>query len=1055
MASRSKIALTVLALCFGLACFQAAEAADTKVKYKADNVTYEKGTKRAKLTGNVEVVVEEVTITGEEIDVDLDEKVVFTNKPFTIKTSREGKDTKIIGKSFNFNIDTKRLEADYASLETDAQAPGQKIYISGEKITVYNKGDRVSIVNGDFTTCDYIEKSQTPHFSMKAATMDFIPNDRVIAWNTELYVSGARTFWYPFWYIPLKKDGTDFNLDAGKNEVEGMFVNFRNYYNLNDYHDGNIFGKVMEKKWLGVGFEHTWIAQPTSVSYLFAYGNPLNSRYFLEPNATLRANISPAFEDREIYVRHEQWLPFMPYAQFNFSLHDRNFYNINSIQSPRDNFDNYNFEFSDKEIFQPFKDVLINFNPNLTAAYEQRRDSNIDNLLRIVQTGANNALNLSTNTSLDINDIKLNLNSKYTNTIRQNLFTSASQTGTTTDAAQRDLNYFKSGDNIDFTNSLSLNYNILQNLTLTSSLNYDNSDIRNFNQPSAVNLPSVQTNSDTQSQKLDSRVSLAQNLGWGNLTLNVEHRYDFLDNDIFLRDNAGNLLPENQLTQSQKDARTKALTKRKSGNYINKLPELNLTLDPFFKDYLPVTLSGSIGRYEESGNRFFDPARFSTANLSTTLLDIVRSDAQLSVGAKELDLGLGNKVNFGGTGYQQRFYQTQDAQYSLTGQLNYRNDLLSFFTPNLSYTKVITDEKNNTPFSFDRLSRNKQDLLKTNYSFGNIPEFTMNFSNIGYDYENKSYLTPIQASIRSDFVAGAHFVFTAQSGYRLNNVGKEDLTRSNPNFSSIADKEKLRTDASSTISDTEFSKKYVGVSKQEALNDLQTLNDEALLKKYSIDNRLYDVLDKEVVDNKRLTEEDIGRLELRGGKLEPINLSIGVGTPWTFGLDSDFGKEDIPWGLAGQLTTNIDIQGEDLYKKEVNGKTMTITQSQNFANILNKFQNSSLGALFVIGGNWLSHTEIELNLTLIPPEFVPEGQTPRQTNRPWFPFNTAISVKKDLHDFILSLDLQNQYVPNYNKVDFMFSLNLEMTAFPFSTRDITGATKNLSNLGNQIEGLNK
>jgi lipopolysaccharide export system protein LptA len=1068
MASRSKISTGVryyastilLSLFFSLYCFNA-QADDTKVKYKADNVSYEKGLKKAKLTGNVEVIVEEVTITGEEIEVDLEERVVYTTKPFVIKTKKEGKDTEIVGKSFNFNIDTKRLVADYASLETDAQAPGQKVFISGEEITVYNKGERISIVNGDFTTCDFIDKSQIPHYSLKAATMDFIPNDRVIAWNTVVYIMGGQTFWYPFWYIPLKQDGNNFNIDAGKNEVEGMFVNFRNYYNLNDYHDGTIFAKVMEKKWLGLGLEHTWLANPTSESYIFAYGNPLNSRYFLEPNADLRKNIGPAFEDRELFIHHEQWFPFLPYADFDFSWHDRSFYNVNSIQSPRDNFDSYKFDFSDKEIFQPFKDFVINFTPNFQASYEQRRDSNIDKLLRIVQTGANNSLNFSTNTSLNFNeDIKLNLNSKYSNTIRQNLFnntsTTTTPTGTTgsTDITARDLSYYKSGDNIDFTNNLSLNYNILPNLSLNSSLNYNNNDIRNFTQPAAANLPSVENSNQTKNQQLNSKLNLAQGLSWGNLSLNVEHRYDFLDADIFPKDSSGNILPDNQLSTVQKTKRDEALNKRKSGNYINKLPELNLTLDPFFKDIFPVTLSGSIGRYEESNNRFFDPAKFSTNSLSSTLIDLVRTEANLNLDSKDLDLGLGNKVNFGGSGYQQRFYQTQDAQYSLTGQLSYRNDLLSFFTPRLNYTKVITDAQNNTPFSFDKLSRNKQDLLRTNFSFGNIPEFTFNLSNIGYDYENKVYLSPLGASLSSDFVAGAHFVFTAQSGYRLNNVKKEDLTRTNPNFSGIADKEKLKTDASSTtITDAEFAKKYVGATKQEALADVQNLSDTDLTNKYAIDNRLYDVLDKEVIDNTRLKEADLGRLELRGGRLEPINLSIGVGTPWTFGLDDDFGKENIPWGLAGQLSTNIDLQGEDLYKKEVNGKIMTITPAQSYANLLNKFQNSSLGALFVIGGNWVTHTHIELNLTLIPPEFVPEGQTAVQTNRPFFPFNTSISIKKDLHDFILSFDLQNQYVPAYNKVDFMFSLNLEMTAFPFSTRDITGATKNLSNLTNKIDQI--
>src|SRR5690606_13347923 len=115
--------------------------------------------------------------------------------------------------------------------------------------------------------------------------------------------------------------------------------------------------------------------------------------------------------------------------------------------------------------------------------------------------------------------------------------------------------------------------------------------------------------------------------------------------------------------------------------------------------------------------------QFNLDRLGTNLLDIVRGEFNLNINSKELDLGLGNRLNLGGTGYTQRFYQTQDAQYSVTGQVSYSNNFLEFLVPRLSYKKVITDQENNTPFSFDRLARNKQDILNGSLNFGNIPEF--------------------------------------------------------------------------------------------------------------------------------------------------------------------------------------------------------------------------------------------------------------------------------------------------------------------------------------------
>jgi len=1037
MAGRSKI---IVALFLLLAFLPSKEAyAEEKGNYEADSIKYEKAGKRFTLFGNVRIEIQGFTITGEEIVVDLEDKIVFTEKPFQIKTKKDGKETEIKGGAFDFNINNKRIVTKNSSLVTDAQAPGKKVFISGEEITIYREGERISVLNGDFTTCDYIEEKTVPHYNLKAAIIDFYPNERVIAWNTSVYVMGGKTFWFPFWYVPLRVDYPELNLDVGKNSAEGMFVNFKNYYQLNDYHDGSIFTRLMEQKWLGLGFEHTWLALPSSASYVYAYGNLFNSRYFQEADQTLKGNISPLLEDREIYLRHEQNLPFLPNSQLNLTLNDRKFYNINSILAARDDFNEYKIDFSDKELFQPTKDLVFGFDPTFNASYRQQRDTTIGSDRKLTYNNENNVLNLSTNTNLRLNEANLSLDSRYANTIRNTLFRDQNN------LASSPNSYYKSADTIDFNNTMNFRTNVLPDLALNGTIRYNNNDVRNFNQPAAVGQAPIQTSNDTQKQQLNSQLSLVQNLGWGNLSLNVDHFNDFLQDEIFLRDKNGSIIPDTQLTPEQLQQRNNSLNKRKGNSYINKLPELTLNVNPLFSEFLPVNVSGSVGRY-------FEAASFSLKSGSTQLTDIVRSEFALDLGSKELDFGLGNKINFGGSGYKQRFYQTQDAQYSVTGQFNYRNDLLPFFIPQLSYLKVITDSENNTPFSFDRLSRDKRDQLTGNLDLFNIPEFKLRFSNFGYDYQNKSFLNPIGLSLSSDFLAGARFSLSAQSGYTLKNVSQTDLNRPNQNYQN---KETLQNDLNnSQLSADAFSKKYAGYSKTEAQSDLNTFNENQLKAKYGIDNRLYDVDGKEVVDQKRLIESDIGKFYLKGGRLNPINFSFGVATPWEFGSDSFFGKEaDIPWGIAAKVDTNFNLFADSFYQPNKNGVGDTLNFSQNLANFNQKFQNTSLGALFVFGGNWLSHTHVELNLTLIPPELLPVGSVSKQTNRPFFPFNTVLSVKKDLHDFILSLDLQEQYVPANNKLDFMFSINLEMTAFPFSTKDLTGASRNIGNLTNQMGGF--
>lgn len=1056
MASRQKIifALTLLSLSF-ISIDKAYSAENkNKIKYKSDSVTYEKGPKIITLKGNVEInveyhtkedgndKVENVQIYGEQIDVDLDKKVVSSDKKFKISTKKEIKgklrNIEIIGKKFDFSVDIKRLNSSFSSVEFEADAEGQKVFLSGDQITIYNNGERINAVHADITTCDHIDKTITPHFNIKSDNIDYLGDDRILTWNSSIYINGNKVYWYPFFYIPLKNNGFEFNLDAGKNQAEGFFVNFKNYYKLNDYHDGTLYFRGMEKKWLGLGVEHTWLANPTSQTYFFGYGNVLNSDYFLSPNAEIKNTTSPIFEDHEVYVEHKQWIPILPYAQTDFTYNKRYFYNTNSLLSPKDNFSKYGINFSDKEIFQPLKDLNITFNPTISADYEERVSSNINQ-----QTGLatidnkNKVLRLSTNNSINFNDINFTLGSNFTNTIRDDAF---DKTTANTSTNLLNKSFFKAVDNINFDGNVGLNYNnILPGLNFTANSKYVNADLRNFTKPENASLSSKAVYDANQiNQTLNSNATLSQDLNWGKLNLTVENNNDFLDNEINIKDSLGNIIPVAKLSPEQIAKRETAIDKRQSKSYINKLPQLDLTFNPFFNDILPINVSGSLARLLES-------TTFPKDN-TTGLLDLVKTAVKVDIGSKDLDLGLGNKINLGGTGYEQNFYQTQDAQYKFTSQFNYRNDLTKYFVPSLNYRKIITDDQNNSPFSHDRFSRDKQDQLTGSINIGNIPEFTLSLNNIGYDYLNKNYFSP-NLNLNTDFIAGLRFQFSAQTSYRVNNITKQSLIKTNTdkytNQNVFEDKNKLRYDLA-RLSDSDFSEMYLGYSKSEANKDITSLNDEQLKNKYSIDKRLYDVDNKTVIDNTALTENDIGRFEARGSKFAPLTLTLGMATPWEFNAESDFGKEkDIPWGFATALSTNYDIQGEDFYKpKKVYGILQPITDVQKNANFLKRFTGStSLNSLFVIGGNWQSHTVINVDLSLIPPEDVADGATPVQTNRPFLPFNTFISIKKDLHDFILSFDFQNQYVPQFNKQDFMFSVNLELTAFPFSLKDLTDKAK--------------
>lgn len=1055
MASRQKIilALTFLSLSFFTIDKSYSAENKNKIKYEADSVSYEKGPKIITLKGKVKINVEyynagatkpeTVELYGEEIDVDLDKKIASSDKKFKIKTRKtikeKERDIEIIGKSFDFAIDIKRLNANFSNVRMDADVEGEHVFLAGEQITVYNNGDRINAVKADLTTCDHIDQTIPPHYNIKADTIDFISDDRVLMWNSSIFINQNKVYWYPFFYIPLKKNGFDFNLDAGKNAAEGMFVNFKNYYNLNDFHDGTWFMRVMEKKWLGLGFEHTWLANPTSQTYLFAYGNVLNSDYFLTLKPEIRETMYPVFEDHEVLVEHRQWLPILPFAQTDFAYHKKYFYNINTQLSPKDNFSSYEVKFTDKEIFQPVQGLNIGFNPNLNASYEERITSNINQQsgLTIIDN-KNKVLNLGTDTKINFNEnINFGINSTFSNTIRDDSFNKD-----TANTSINNLNkqFFKAADNLDFKANLDFNYNnILPGLSFTARSNYTNTDSQNFSKPENANLPSKSIYSPTQiNQSLNTTASLIQDLNWGKLSLTIDNTNDFLEDKINIKDSTGSVIPFDKLSAEQKTQRESNIDLRQGKSYVNRLPQLDLILDPLFNDFIPLNLSGGIGRLLEA-------TTFPKDN-STGLLDLVKTDIKANIGSKDLDLGLGNKINLGGTGYEQNFYQTQDAQYKFTTQFNYKNDLSKYFIPSFNYRKVVTDDQNNTPFSNDRFSRDKQDQIIGEIGIGNIPEFNLKLGQIGYDFMNKTYFDP-NISLNTDFIAGMRFQISANTSYRFNNIKKDSLTQKNMDRytkqEAYVDKNKIKYDLA-RLNDTDFSEMYLGYSKSQAQQDISSLTEEQMKNKYGIDKRLYDITRTNIIDNTNLTENDIGRFELRGGKFNPLTLTLGLATPWEFNQEGDFGKDDnIPWGFATALSTSYDFQAEDYYKpKKLYGVLQPITEQQRNENFFRKFSGATaLNTLFVIGGNWQTHTVINVDLSLIQPENIAEGATSNQTNRPFLPFNTYISVKKNFHDFILSFDFQNQYVERFNKQDFMFSVNLELTAFALNLKELADKGK--------------
>jgi hypothetical protein len=191
---------------------------------------------------------------------------------------------------------------------------------------------------------------------------------------------------------------------------------------------------------------------------------------------------------------------------------------------------------------------------------------------------------------------------------------------------------------------------------------------------------------------------------------------------------------------------------RRYGRF-DKLPEITLTSEPFFADLQPFTLKAGYGRFFEYASFKLDPSRvgkFIDPNFPGEYIN--RFNPEATLGSKAHPIGFCSKLDFGGSGYRQFFYSTNDAQYSIDQRIRLTTNWTKEAQSNITYTNNITPDReemfakgkafeklvNNSPFNQDRLSLSKQRRLQATYDVANDPWMKYGLRG-GYDYINKRY----------------------------------------------------------------------------------------------------------------------------------------------------------------------------------------------------------------------------------------------------------------------------------------------------------------------------
>jgi len=704
-----------------------------RVKIKADQLSTDRATGISTALGNVRIEAQGAVITTGSIQFNQQTRTVSTEEAFTlVQVDAQGKQQVIKGTGLSYDLATETAVVEGATLTVPAKTPGQVVFIRAEKLTSFKK-ERFQVENAFFTTCDWIELERVPHYDGRAEWMEFDPDDYMQGRNLEAYVAGRRVFWLPWFYIPLRRRETSFQI--GRNNLEGTFIRSSWAYQINPNHYGNFYANLFEfpgnvmtpplgfpsppfvPLGPGVGVDHVWSAVPNSLSALTFYGlvfpdvtdyvpqfnDPTDPGSGINEAADLVRNpwrvhgLDPTaprnFQDHIFRLRHQQrWFGsnFVTDTWFeNYNMYDmqrvgptflRESLWSNPTQRYRDNHMAWYVGLNDNRwgttysLSRNFRDER-GFSP-----YEATQDQ-----AQVNGSWGGTSVNFSHNR----------------NTQQQGLLPGSAAT--------------PPSETVTETNNLTVTQRITPQLQFNSNTN------RTFNQ-----------SSNSLSETLNQTLDLTQSADWGTLRGTFAKRYDLSP------------APGTSLQQQYQ---------RLGG--LEKLPEIDFTSRNLLDQFQPLTVAAGVGRY-------FEPGQYNPG-LSFTTAPINRVNARVTAVSRQIGLPGNSQLDFGGTGFEQRLYSTGDAgaQFSTVSALTTR--YTDWMNSNLSYRRDYTLPDSTSPFRFDNFSISRQNQLNGQVNFVAGDRFNWTHST-GYNYENRVYL-PYNTGLT--FRPNGRVNFTLGTGYNF------------------------------------------------------------------------------------------------------------------------------------------------------------------------------------------------------------------------------------------------------------------------------------------------
>ncbi|MBI5400224.1 hypothetical protein HZB07_06450 [Candidatus Saganbacteria bacterium] len=230
-------------------------AEEIPVNLKADKLKFIEGTSIIEATGSVEVKFKEATIFADHLVMDSATNIATADGHVRLLDSQY----KANAAALIYNIDNQKANFTDFRARTNPKRMRGPLFLTAASLNDQKK--KLLGQKGSLSTCE----RTTPHYYLLADRVEYYPDDKVLGYNSTLYVGAVPVLWLPLLYYDLGQKEKR-NWSFGHNETEGDYLKSTWGYPL-----GILYLDLMEKKGFGQGTQLNYDLLGLGAGALYLY----------------------------------------------------------------------------------------------------------------------------------------------------------------------------------------------------------------------------------------------------------------------------------------------------------------------------------------------------------------------------------------------------------------------------------------------------------------------------------------------------------------------------------------------------------------------------------------------------------------------------------------------------------------------------------------------------------------------------------------------------------------------------------------------------------------